>query len=409
MRSGVSAEISAAATATGADLDLLRETVRRLVRKFDRDYIRACMKSKREPAELWAELCATGLIGSSVPEVYGGGGASLREVITIGEELTRAGIPLLTFVMTELCLPVLAAQASEELRRRVIPPIVRGERRLAFAITEPDAGTNAFAMTTTAVRDGDVYRINGRKRWISSADVADDLLLICRIPSWANGAAASRRGISALIVDMASPGIELIELTADAGTPELQFEVVFTDVEVPRTNLVGAESDGTSVMFSALNAERVIVASYSYGLGFHAIDRAVSYANERSPFGEPIGGYQAIQHPLASAWAELTAARALNFQAVDAIAAGEPSAAGLANAAKWLASEASNRAADHAIQVHGGNGITEEYDLLWLWRATRLMRFAPISNEMVLNYISQHVLGLPRSYGVKLGPDGPRG
>lgn len=334
-----------------------------------------------------------------MPEEYGGGGGSLREVITIGEELTRAGLPLLTFVMTELCLPVLAARASEELRGRVIPPIVRGERRLAFAITEPDSGTNAFAMTTTAVREGEVYRINGRKRWISSANVADDLLLICRIPSGATDSADSRREISALMVDMRSPGIELSELTADAGTPELQFDLTFTNVEAPAANLVGAEGDGRSVMFSALNAERVVVAAYSYGLGFHAIDRAAAYASERSPFGEPIGRYQAIQHPLAAAWAELTAARALNFQAVDAIAADEPGAAGLANAAKWLASEAANRAADHAIQVHGGNGITEEYDLLWLWRATRLMRFAPINNEMVLNYISQHVLGLPRSYG----------
>ncbi|MGH3277167.1 MAG: acyl-CoA dehydrogenase family protein, partial [Streptosporangiaceae bacterium] len=162
--------------------------------------------------------------------------------------------------------------------------------------------------------------------------------------------------------------------------------------------LVGSEANGAAVLFESLNTERVLIAAFAYGLGFHCISRAVSYAGDRAPFGAPIGGYQAVQHPLASCWAELTAARALNRDAVSAVERHDPQAAGLANAAKWLASEAANRAADHAIQVHGGNGITDEYDLIPLWRTTRLMRFAPINNEMVLNQISQHVLGLPKSY-----------
>lgn len=305
-------------------------------------------------------------------------------------------MPLLSFIMTELCLPVLARHALPETAARLLPPIIAGERRLAFAITEPEAGTNSFAMRTTAVRSGTEYRVSGRKRWISSAGEADDLFLVCASgePSTGEG----RRPITNLMVDMHAAGITTEVLTADAGTPERQYDVVFDNVRVPAGNLIGAEAAGAAALFESLNTERVLIAAFAYGVGFHCISRAVDYACGRTPFGSPIGGYQAVQHPLASCWAELTAARALNRDAARAVERGDRQAAGLANAAKWVASEAANRAADHAIGVHGGNGITDEYDLVPLWRTTRLLRFAPINNEMVLNQISQHVLGLPRSY-----------
>jgi acyl-CoA dehydrogenase len=251
-------------------------------------------------------------------------------------------------------------------------------------------------MRTTALRKGPDYVVSGRKRWISSAGDADDLFLVC-----AAGDASSREGrrpITNLMVDLSAPGISLEVLTADAGTPERQYDVIFDDVLVPGENLIGAEGAGAAALFEALNAERVLIAAFAYGLGFHCVSRAVDYARQRAPFGAPIGSYQAVQHPLARTWAELSAARALNLEAVRAVERRDTGAAGLANAAKWLASESANRAADHAIGVHGGNGITDEYDLVPLWRTTRLLRFAPINNEMVLNQIGQHVLGLPRSY-----------
>lgn len=331
-----------------------------------------------------------------MPPLLGGSGSPLGTVIAVGEEMAAAGMPLLSFIMTELCLPVLARHALPETAARLLPPIIAGDRRLAFAITEPEAGTNSFAMQTTAVRSGAEYLVSGRKRWISSAGEADDLFLVCASgePSRRDG----RQSITILMADMHAPGISTELLTADAGTPERQYDVVFDNVRVPAGNLIGAEADGAAALFESLNTERVLIAAFAYGVGFHCISRAVDYARGRAPFGSPIGGYQAVQHPLASCWAELTAARALNRDAARAVERGDRQAAGLAGAAKWLASEAANRAADHAIGVHGGNGITDEYDLVPLWRTTRLLRFAPVNNEMVLNQISQHVLGLPRSY-----------
>ncbi|HCU93437.1 MAG TPA: acyl-CoA dehydrogenase [Actinobacteria bacterium] len=375
---------------------LVREAVRSLLRRYGRSYFLDCYRKGREPEALWHDLCKAGYVGAGVPEHLGGAGSSLETVIAVGEELALAGMPLLSFIMTELCLPVLARNALPETAARLLPPIITGDRRLAFAITEPDAGTNSFAMRTTAIRSGPEYIVSGRKRWISSAGDADDLFLVCTDgePSRREG----RRPITILMVDMRSPGISTEVLSADAGTPERQYDVIFDNVRVPTENLVGAEADGAAALFASLNTERVLIAAFAYGVGVHCISRAVDYARERAPFGAPIGGYQAVQHPLAACWAELTAARALNRDAISAVERSDPRGAGLANAAKWLASEAANRAADHAIQVHGGNGITDEYDLIPLWRTTRLMRFAPINNEMVLNQIGQHVLGLPKSY-----------
>lgn len=375
---------------------LLRDAVRSLLGRYGRAYFLRCYHDGREPDELWRELCRAGYVGAGVPEHLGGGGSSLQAVVAVAEELASAGIPLLSFIMTELCLPVIARHALPETAERLVPPIIAGSRRLAFAITEPDAGTNSFSLETTAVRSGSQYVVSGRKRWISSAGNADDLFLVCAAGDLPRR--QGRRPVTALMVDLASPGISSEVLTADAGTPERQYDVVFDDVKVPVERLVGVEGDGVAALFEALNTERVLIAAYAYGLGFHCISRAVDYAGARSPFGAPIGSYQAVQHPLAATWAELSAARALNHEAVRALQRRDGQAAGLANAAKWLASEAGNRAADHAIQVHGGNGITDEYDLVPLWRTTRLMRFAPINNEMVLNQIGQHVLGLPKSY-----------
>ncbi len=376
--------------------ELLRRSVRTLLHRFGRSYFLSCYRDGREPKELWHELCEAGFVGAGIPEDLGGGGSSLATVIAIAEEMGVAGMPLLSFIMTELCLPVIVRHALSGMAERFVPPVTSGQRRLAFAITEPDAGTNSFAMKTAARREGSAFIVSGHKRWISSAGDADDLMLVCAADD--GSGERKRHALTILMVDLTTPGISVDALTADAGTPERQYDVVFDDVLVPAENLIGAEGQGAAPLFEALNTERVLIAAFAYGLGFHSIARAVDYADERAPFNAPIGSYQSIQHPLAARWAELTAARALNREAIRAIELSDEHAAGLANAAKWLSSEAANHAVDHAIQVHGGNGLTDEYDLIPLWRTTRLMRFAPINNEMVLNQIGQHVLGLGKSY-----------
>src|SRR5487761_1338809 len=255
---------------------VLREAVRSLLRRYGRGYFLDCYRGGREPDELWRDLCKAGYIGAGVPEQLGGGGSSLGAVVAVGEELAAAGMPLLSFIMTELCLPVLARHALPATAARLVPPIIAGDRRLAFAITEPDAGTNSFAMRTMAVRSGQEYLVSGRKRWISSAAEADDLFLVCAggEPSRQDG----RRPITILMVDLRAPGISTEVLTADAGTPERQYDVIFDDVRVPAENLVGAEAGGAAALFESLNTERVLIAAFAYGLGFHCIARAADYA-----------------------------------------------------------------------------------------------------------------------------------
>src|SRR5487761_584691 len=254
---------------------LLREAVRSLIGKYGRGYFLQCYRGGREPEALWRDLCRGGYVGAGVPEQLGGGGSSLAAVTAVAEELATAGMPLLSFIMTELCLPVLARHALPATAARLVPPIIAGDRRLAFAITEPDAGTNSFAMRTTAVRSGPGYVVSGRKRWISSAGDADDLFLVC---AGGEPRPDGRRPITILMVDLRSPGITTEVLTADAGTPERQYDVIFDDVRVPAENLVGAEAGGAAALFESLNTERVLIAAFAYGLGFHCIARAADYA-----------------------------------------------------------------------------------------------------------------------------------
>ena len=235
---------------------LLREAVRALLGRYGRRYFLDCYRDGREPEALWRELCKAGYVGAAVPERLGGGGSSLDAVVAVGEEMGAAGMPLLSFIMTELCLPVLARHALPETAARLVPPIVAGDRRLAFAITEPDSGTNSFAMATTATRSGPDYVVSGRKRWISSAGEADDLFLVCTDGDTPDR--AGRRAITILMVDLAAPGIRTEVLTADAGTPERQYDVIFDAARVPAENLVGAAGDGAAALFESLNTERQI-------------------------------------------------------------------------------------------------------------------------------------------------------
>lgn len=275
-------------------------------------------------------------------------------------------------------------------------PTTTGERKLCFAITEPDAGTNSFKIKTQARPVDDGWVLNGRKVFISGADEADDMLVVCRTRALAE-VGDRRQGLSLFVVDMKSPGIELQKLNIAIEWPEKQFIVFFNDVHMPSDALIGHQDEGSRYLFDGLNSERILAAALSVGLGNYVLNRGVEYAKLRAPFNTPIGAYQGIQHPMARARAHLDAARLMTYEAASRFDAGI-SAGRQANMAKLLAADAAVAAAEIALQAHGGNGFDADYDIITLWPMIRLGQTIPINNEMILNYIGEHVLGLPKSY-----------
>jgi acyl-CoA dehydrogenase len=378
------------------DLSAVQEAVHGVTKRFDRAYWLRCARAGRFTDELWKAMGDAGLLGLGIPEVYGGYGGGMSEAAAAMDELSRAGLPPLFLVVTGLSRTAILRHASEEQKRAYLPPTVTGEKKFCFAITEPNAGTNAFKMQSLARRTGDTYVLNGQKIFISGANEADYMLVVARTTSF-NQVADRREGLSLFIVDTKSPGIELQQLNIDILAPEKQFSVFFSDVEISAANLVGEEGKGVKYLFDALNPERLFVAAMSVGVGDYALQKAVAYAKERAPFDRPIGSYQALQHPLAYAKAHLEAARLMLYRACEVYDQGGV-AGPESNMAKLLASEAGVEACNIAIQTHGGYGFDADYDVITLWPVTRLMEVAPVNNQMVLNYIGEHVLGLPKSY-----------
>jgi alkylation response protein AidB-like acyl-CoA dehydrogenase len=286
---------------------------------------------------------------------------------------------------------------SDEQRERFVRPTATGDERMCFAITEPNAGTNSFAMETFAAKTVDgTYLLNGQKIFISGVDASDRMLVVVRTERLAD-VADRRQGLSLFVVDVDTPGLTYQPIDIGIVMPDRQFTVFFDDVEVGPDRLIGSEGEGFRALFDALNPERVMASAWAIGLGDFVLDKAVSYARDRAPFGKPIGSYQALQHPLASAKAELDAARLLMYTACRVFDEGG-NAGYLANAAKLLASNAAVKACDAAVQTHGGYAFHEEYDVATVWPNVRLLQIAPVNNEMILNYIGEHVLRLPRSY-----------
>lgn len=375
----------------------VHEAARGVIEKYDRRYWLDCARELRFTDELWQAMVDQGLLGLGVPEAYGGAGGGLVETTAAMEALSTAGMPLALYLLTVFAREAILRHGSEEQRRRLVAPTATGEARMCFAITEPDAGTNSFRISTTAKRDGSgSYRVNGQKLFISAADAADKMMVVARTTALSGGA-DRRHGLSLVVVDTDSPGLELQRQDIGMVMPDQQFGVFFDDVEVPEENLIGEADQGFEYLFDALNPERVLVSAWGIGLGDFALSKAVGYARDRAPFGKPIGGYQALQHPLARSRAALDSARLMMFTAARAFDDGAD-AAYLENASKLLASEAAVGACDAAVQTFGGYAFSDEYDVASIWPVVRLMRIAPVNNEMVLNYIGEHVLGLPRSY-----------
>jgi len=377
--------------------DAVHEATRGVTERFDRAYFLDCVHSHKFPDEMWAAMAEQGLLGLGVPEEYGGAGGGLVEVTAAMEALSMAGVPMATFLLTTFARETILRHGNDEQKTRFVAPTATGDEKMCFAITEPNAGTNSWRIETTALpNDAGNYVLNGQKVFISAADASDRMMVVCR--STKRSEVEDRRaGMAIVVVDLDSPGIELQHLDIAVEIADQQFAVFFTDVEVPAENLIGEPDQAFRYMFDALNPERMLTAAWAIGIGDFALDKAVAYTKERAPFGKPIGSYQALQHPMARVKARLDAARVMMYTAARVFDAGGD-AGYLANAAKLLGSEAGTDACDVAIQAHGGYAFDREFDVMTLWPLARVLRNIPINNEMVLNYIGEHVLGLPRSY-----------
>jgi len=377
----------------------LREAVRRVAGKYGHKYFVECATSHKEPTELYEELGAAGFLGVHLPGEYGGGGAGLAELCVVIEEVSAAGCPLLMMVIAPaICGSIIAAHGSPELKQAWLPGLANGTRTMSFAITEPDAGSNTHALTTTSRRDGDDYVISGTKYWISGPDQADAILVVTRDGDAAAATPDSRdTPMSMFVVPAGAPGLTMQAIEAELIQPEKQFTVFFDQVRVPAAALVGQAGKGFRAVFAGLNPERVTAAAISNGISRYALERATQYARERSVWATPIGAHQGVAHPLAECYIAVAQARLLTARAAELADAGDRSGEAV-NMAKFAAAEASLKTLDQAIQVHGGNGLSREYGLADLWFLARMLRTAPTSREMVLNFVAQHSLGLPASY-----------
>ncbi|MFD7955081.1 acyl-CoA dehydrogenase family protein [Streptomyces ardesiacus] len=347
---------------------------------------------------LWQAAAKLGYIGVNLPEAYGGGGAGITELSLVLEELGASGNPLLMMIVSPaICGTVIARFGTEEQKREWLPPLADGTRLMAFGITEPDAGSNSHRITTTARRDaatGD-WLLTGRKVFVSGVDIADATLIVGRTEDARTG----RLKPCLFIVPRDAPGFERRPIDMELSAVERQFELTLDDVRLPADALVGDEDAGLLQLFAGLNPERVMTAAFGIGMGRHALARALDYARERTVWKTPIGAHQAIAHPLAQAHIELELARLMMQKAAHLYDAGDDAGAGeAANMAKYAAGEACVKAVDQAVHTLGGNGLTREYGLGRLITASRVARIAPVSREMILNYVSHQTLGLPKSY-----------
>ncbi|MEM9037958.1 MAG: acyl-CoA dehydrogenase family protein [Actinomycetota bacterium] len=380
--------------------DEVRAEVRRLCDRYGNEYWRG-LEPDRYPEEFVAELTAQGWLGSLIPEEYGGGGASLAMASVILEEISASGGNPSACHAQMYVMGTLLRHGSDEQKRTWLPQVADGRKRLqAFGVTEPAAGSDTTSIRTRAERDGDEWVVNGQKIWTSRALYSDLMILLARTAS--AGETESRLdGLSVFLLEMRGDDGELVPgLTInpiDTWMNHNSTEVFFDDVRIPASSLVGTEGAGFRHILDGMNAERILIASECIGDGRFFLDRATAYANEREVFGRAIGQNQGVAFPLATAYAELQAADLMRWKAAEKYDRGEPCGAE-ANMAKLLASNASWAAGNAALDTHGGFGFAAEYDIERKLRETRLYQVAPINNNLILAFLSQKRLGLPRSY-----------
>lgn len=380
------------------DIDQIREAVRTLCASFPNEYWREQDRAKAYPTEFVNALTEAGFLAVLVPEDYGGSGLGIRAASAILEEVHLSGGNSAACHAQMYIMGTILRHGSNEQKEKWLPQIASGALRLqAFGVTEPTSGTDTLSLRTTAIRDGDNYVINGQKVWTSRAEHSDLMLLLARTTP-KDKVEKRTEGLSTILIDMREAlGHGLTIKPIRAMINHSSTEVFFDNLRVPAENLVGEEGKGFRYILDGMNAERILIASECIGDARWFIDKATSYVRERTVFGRPIGQNQGVQFPIARAYTSTEAAALMVNEAARKFELGEPIGKE-ANMAKMLAADASWEAAEACLQVHGGFGFAEEYDVERKWRETRLYQIAPISTNMILAYIAEHVLGLPRSY-----------
>lgn len=371
-----------------------------------REAVAAFAKNHTDPETIWQAAGKLGYIGVNLPEEYGGGGGGITELSLVLEEMGTAGNPLLMMIVSPaICGTVISRFGTDAQKREWLPGFADGSRLMAFGITEPDAGSNSHRITTTARRDGSDWLLTGRKVFVSGVGIADATLIVGRTEDSRTG----RLKPCLFIVPRDAEGFTRRAIDMEVDSTEKQYELVLDDVRLPADALVGGgpshafgsggEDAGLLQLFAGLNPERIMTAAYAIGMSRFALNRAIEYARERTVWKTPIGAHQAIAHPLAQAHIEVELARLMTQKAAHLYDAGDDIGAGeAANMAKYAAGEACVKAVDQAVHTLGGNGLTREFGLGRLIAAARVSRIAPVSREMILNYVSHQTLGLPKSY-----------
>ncbi|MFF0490137.1 acyl-CoA dehydrogenase family protein [Nocardia sp. NPDC004068] len=381
------------------DQELIRKSVAELCRRFDDRYWMAKDQAHEFPTEFYRAVASGGWLGITIPEEYGGHGLGITEATLLAEEVSRSGGGMNAATAIHLSIfgmnPVVV-HGSEELKRRTLPRVATGDLHVCFGVTEPGAGLDTTRITTFARRDGDHYVINGRKVWISKALESEKILLLTRTTPY-DEVAKKTDGMTLFLTDIDRAHIDIRPITKMGRNAVSSNEVFIDDLRVPVEDRVGEEGHGFRYLLDGLNPERMLIAAEALGLGRVSLDRAVRYATDRVVFDRPIGMNQGLQFPLADSLAHLDAAELVLRKATWLYDHGKPCGRE-ANTAKYLCAEAGFTAADRALQTHGGMGYAEEYHVSRYFREARVMRIAPISQEMILNYLGSHVLGLPRSY-----------
>jgi acyl-CoA dehydrogenase len=381
------------------DHEAIREGIRRICADYPDEYWAAKDEAHEFPWDFYADLAKGGWVGIAIPEEFGGGGQGITEASIMVEEIAASGAAMNGCSAVHLSIfgmePV-RRYASPELANEILPRVASGELHVAFGVTEPDAGTDTTSITTRAVRDGDDYIVHGAKVWTSKATHCEMCLLLVRTTPREEGKKATD-GMTLLLVDLQRPEVDIRPIPKLGRNAVVSCEVRYDGLRVPVSRRVGDEGNGFKYLLDGLNPERILIAAEALGIGKAAMRKAVDYAKSRVVFGRPIGQNQGLAFPLAEAHMKLHAAELAIREASWMFDRGMPCGEA-ANTAKYLAAEAAFFACDRAMQTHGGMGYAREYHVERYWREARLMKIAPVSQEMVCNYISTSVLGLPKSY-----------
>jgi acyl-CoA dehydrogenase len=377
----------------------IRQEILRQCARFGDEYWLAKEREAVFPHEFYAAMVETGWLGIAMPEEYGGAGLGIAEAAVMMQAVAESGAAMSgasAIHMNIFGLNPVVVFGTEEQKRRMLPPLLRGEDKACFAVTEPNVGLNTTQLKTRAERRGDRYVVNGQKIWTSTAQVANKVLLLTRTTPLEE-VAKKTAGLTLFYTDLDRSRVE-VRLIEKMGRHAVDSNMLFIDnLEIPAENRIGEEGQGFRAILHGMNPERILIAAEAVGIGRVALARATQYAKDRVVFGRPIGQNQAIQHPLAECWANLEAANLMMLKAAQLYDTGRECGAE-ANAAKYLAAEAGFRACERAVMTHGGMGYAQEYHVERYLRESLIPRIAPISPELILSFIAERVLGLPKSY-----------